>query len=227
MGSPDPEVRRDAFGSLVAVYWRPVYGYLRLRWAVDPETASDLTQEFFTEAMLRGFLADYEPGRARFRTFLRSCLDHFTANARRAEGRLKRGGGVRLLPLDFAGAEAEFARAGRITEAEAETRFQQEWVRAVLGSAVAALRAACASQGKELPFRLFERYDLTSGASAGRPTYRELAEEFGVPVTQVTNHLAWVRRELRREVLEALRRLTGSEAEFRAEARELLGMEET
>lgn len=226
IGDSNPEVRRDGFGILVAAYWKPVYGYLRLRWGMDPEAARDLTQDFFTEALFRGFLAGYEPRRARFRTFLRGCLDHFVANARRAEGRLKRGGGARTLPLDFEGAEAEFARAGRITEAEAEARFQQEWVRTVFANAVAALRTACASQGKTLQFRIFERYDLTAGDAAGRPTYRELAEELDVPVTQVTNHLAWARREFRRQVLAVLRRLAGSDAEFRTDARELLGTDE-
>jgi hypothetical protein len=47
----------------------------------------------------------------------------------------------------------------------------------------------------------------------------------GLPVTQVTNHLAWARREFRRHVLAALRSLTGSEEEFRLEVRELLGVD--
>ena len=58
---------------------------------------------------------------------------------------------------------------------------------------------------------------------AKRPAYRTIAEELGLPVTQVTNHLAWARRELRRLVLERLRSLTSSDAEFREEAEELLG----
>ena len=53
---------------------------------------------------------------------------------------------------------------------------------------------------------------------------RELGRELGLPVTQVTNHLAAMRRELRREVLDALRALTASDEEFRAEARDLLGV---
>lgn len=223
VASADDEVRRRAFGALVLVYWKPVYTYLRLRWSLDSDVAKDLTQDFFTEAMTRGFFESYDPARARFRTFVRTCVDHFAANARRAEGRLKRGGGTPLLPLDFEGAEAEFARAGNITEADAETRFQHEWVRALLAGAVDAFRAECASAGHEDRFRLFERYDLEPADGSTRPTYKVLAEEFALPVTQVTNHLAWARREFRRHVFATLRALSGSEAEFRAEARELLG----
>lgn len=223
--SADEEVRRRGFGALVSVYWKPVYTYLRLRWGHDREMAKDLTQDFFTEAMTRGFFESYDPARARFRTFVRSCVDHFAANARRAEGRLKRGGGAPVLSLDFDGAEAEFARARSITEADAETRFQQEWMRALLSGAVDAFRAECTGGGREDRFRLFERYDLEPVDGSTRPTYNELAEQFALPLTQVTNHLAWARREFRRHVLATLRALSGSEAEFRAEARELLGTE--
>jgi hypothetical protein len=47
----------------------------------------------------------------------------------------------------------------------------------------------------------------------------------GLPVTQVTNHLYWARREFRAAVLLVLREITASEAEFRAEARALLGVD--
>jgi DNA-directed RNA polymerase specialized sigma24 family protein len=125
---PDPARRREAFGTLVAGYWKPVYRYLRLRWGCDADAAQDLTQEFFTEAMLRGFLGGYDPTRARFRTYLRSCLDHFAANAERAERRLKRGGGAQRLALDFADAEEALVRAGQVTESDAEERFHQDWM---------------------------------------------------------------------------------------------------
>jgi hypothetical protein len=46
-----------------------------------------------------------------------------------------------------------------------------------------------------------------------------------LPVTQVTNHLAWARREFRRLALEALESQCGSDEEYRAEARDLFGMD--
>ncbi len=51
-----------------------------------------------------------------------------------------------------------------------------------------------------------------------------LAEEFHIPVTQVTNFLAFARREFRRIVLEKLREITANDREFREEARSLLGV---
>ena len=103
--------------------------------------------------------------------------------------------------------------------------FHREWVRSLFGLAVEALRRRCAEAGKTVSFALFERYDLDGPDAARGPSYAELAREMGMAETQVTNHLAWARREFRRLVLEALEEATGSEEEFRAEARQLLGID--
>jgi RNA polymerase sigma factor (sigma-70 family) len=225
VGAADEGVRRRAFGALVEVYWKPVYFHLRRRWQMEGETAEDLTQDFFAAAMSRGFFEGFDPARARFRTFLKSLLDHFAANARRAERRLKRGGGQALLPLDFVGAEREFLRAGQVTQGDPDVGFHREWIRALFTVAVDALRSESERRGHGVRFQIFERYDLAAVEGGDRASYRDLAAEYGLPVTQVTNHLAWARREFRRLILERLRELSGSDAEFRAEARELLGVE--
>ncbi len=88
--------------------------------------------------------------------------------------------------------------------------------------AVSGLEMECRTQGRETTFLLFERYDLEEAPPEGR-TYRELADEFGLKVTDVTNHLAWARREFRRILLRTLQEITASDEEFRLEARLLLG----
>jgi len=220
----DADLRRAAYGILVAVYWRPVYARLRVKWHAQPADAEDLTQEFFLRAMTREFFDPYDPARARFRTFLRTCLDRFAANARREESRLKRGGGGTFVPLDFATAERELASAaGGLASVDADAWFDREWVRAVFTDAVAELRRACQGTPRQIRFDVFERYDLKPRGEADRPSYRAVATELDLPLTQVTNHLAWARRELRRLVLERLKFLTATDAEFRAEAEELFG----
>ncbi|MEA2602048.1 MAG: hypothetical protein QOF89_3040 [Acidobacteriota bacterium] len=221
----DPDVRRQGWESLVASYWRPVYKVLRVRWRLDREDAEDLTQEFFASALVKGTFERYDPGKARFRTYLRTCLDGFAANERKAARRLKRGGGQSFLSLDFAGAEEELRRYGAGEELDVEEYFHREWVRALFGLAVEDLRRWSEATGKAVHFHLFERYDLEGPDAPERPTYAELAAETGLPATQVTNYLAAVRRELRRLVLERLRELTGSEREFRDEARLILGID--
>jgi hypothetical protein len=71
-------------------------------------------------------------------------------------------------------------------------------------------------------FAVFERYDLSDSAE-DRPTYAALARDLGITATTVTNHLAAMRRQFRRVVLDRLRDLTTTDEEFEAEAKRLLG----
>ena len=73
-----------------------------------------------------------------------------------------------------------------------------------------------------LHFELFERYDLDD--SDAKISYVQLAAEFHLAVTDVTNYLAFARREFRRSVLDQLYEMTGSEEEFHREAQALLGV---
>jgi RNA polymerase sigma factor (sigma-70 family) len=216
--------RARALDAIVAAYWKPAYKYVRLRWRSGPEDAEDLVQGFFARALEKSFFQRYEPGRARFRTYLRVCLDGHVANERKAEGRLKRGGGVDLLPLDFATAEGEVRRHDAPVDDDPDATFEREWARGLFERAIESLRADCAADGHEARFRAFERYDL-AGDDADRPSYAALAAELSLPVTTITNHLAWARREFRRRVLADLRSLCGDDAEFRAEAKRLLNVE--
>ena len=221
--SDDPDARKKAFGTLVAGYWKPAYKYVRFKWNASNEEAKDLTQGFFARAMEKGFFDSYEPELGTFRTFLRTCLDRYVANEKAAAGRLKRGGDIAILSLDFDAAEAELSRNAPPADGSPDEYFDREWIRSVFGLAVDSVRDAFRSNGKGVHFELFERYDLSDTDAGERPTYDRLAEKFGLEYTQVTNYLAAARRAFRKSVLQQLRAMTGSEADFRREARLLLG----
>ena len=220
-GSEDAAERRCGLEALVAAYWKPVYKYIRLKWREDNEGAKDLTQGFFTRAMEKGFFRGYDPAKGSFRTFLRTCVDGYVSNEREAAGRWKRGGGAEFVALDFEGAEGELREHPIADGLPLEEYFRREFVRAMFGSAVEKLRLSCQDRGKETHYTLFERYDLDEEDIS----YDQLARETGLPVTQVTNYLAWARREFRQIVLAELREVSGSEEEFRREARALLGVD--
>ena len=227
--SDDPRERSRALDAILAAYWKPIYKYLRIRWNKSNEDAKDATQEFLAQLIEKEYLSDFDPAKARLRTFLRVCVDHFVANQTKAASRLKRGGDVLHVTLDFEGAEAEFMRAKSPLTAAAPVEsfdeyLEKEFVRNLFTLAVTDLRFFCEEHGKLRHFQLFERYDLDDSDTSS-PSYGELAEEFGIAVTDVTNHLAFARREFRRIALEKLREMTCSEAEFRREARALLGVE--
>jgi RNA polymerase sigma factor (sigma-70 family) len=223
IGDPDPEVRRCAFDALVAGYWKPVYKYLRLRWRIDREQAEDLTQGFFTHAFEKRSLDQFDPKRARFRTWIRTCLDGFVSNERRAAQRLKRGGGALHLPLEFEDAEGELRCLEPPAADDIESFFHREWVRGLVALSVEGLKVESEAAGRTLEFTLFERYDIEPDGQDPRPTYAALAKQLGVSETKVTNALHAMRRRFRQTLLECLRAITASEQEFEAEARELFG----
>ena len=222
MTAGDSAARSAAYETIVAAYWRPVYAYIRLRWHRPAEDARDLTQDFFTRELEKAYLSHYDPARARFRTFLRTCVDGFVANAQQHAARLKRGGGYRIESVDFDGAERDLAARLVSPGLDPEACFRREWIRGLFSNAVERLRARCDERGRALAFALFSRYDLDNDGEE-RPTYASLAREAGTSAATVTNHLAWVRREFRDIVLSMLRDLCATDEEYVAEARALLG----
>jgi hypothetical protein len=142
-------------------------------------------------------------------------------NWKQAATRLKRGGADALARPDFD--EAERMLVGRTAAPpDPDELFRQEFIRAVFSRALDAVRGECEARGRRLDFTLFERYDVDP---ADGVSYARLAGEFGITVTQVTNRLAHIRRSFRGHALDALRALSGSEAHFREEARDVFGLE--
>ena len=220
--SDNPEVRRVAFGDLAEGYWRPSYHYLRLHWRLAPEEAEDVVQSFFAAAFEKQYLERYDPAKAKFRTFLRTCVDRFVQNRQKAEQAFKRGGGATHLSLDFPGAEREVSALVATDLTDPDRFFHDEMVRALFARVVDALRRAYVADGKELTFRIFAAHDLQP---AGETSYATVAESCQVTVAQVTNHLHAARRRFREVALDELRGLCGTDAEFRDEARALFGLE--
>jgi RNA polymerase sigma factor (sigma-70 family) len=194
----------EALERVVALYWKPVYRFIRLKFRKNNEDAKDLTQSFFTSALQRDFFARFDPAKAAFRTYVRMAVERFAANEHAAANRQKRGGNVEFEPV---GEQA-------VTTESPEQVFEREWQRQLFALALDDLRTHCERCGKELQFRIFEAYDLADGE---RPSYAVLAKRHGIAETSVTNHLAWARRMLREFVTERLRGVTSGERELREE----------
>jgi DNA-directed RNA polymerase specialized sigma24 family protein len=232
VGSDDPALRARAFDVVVRAYFAPVYKHLRVRWKQGSDEAREATQAFFARAFEKRWLSDYDAAQARFRTYLRACLDRYVMDARRGEARQKRGGHLLRLSLDFGAAETELQLADPAPARDPEAYFEAEWTRSLLGAAVEELRERCAHSGKERQFKVFQRYVLdnelggtATDTSARRSniSYAMIARELDLKPTDVTNYLAWTRRELRRILLDKIAELTHSQEEFEDEARKLLG----
>ena len=223
--SADEQTRSRAHATIITAYWKPAYKYLRIKWHRSNEDAKDLTQAFFARVIEKEFFRSYDPAQSRFRTFLRLCLDRFVANEIKAATRIKRGGDTELLSLDFEDADGELLREAIPSDDSIEAYFTQDWARNIFSLAVARLKVQCETTGKTTYYQIFEKYHLSDGKSDLPMSYEQLAAQFNLSVTTVTNHLASARREFRRIVLDELRSLTATQEEFRQEARDLLGLE--
>jgi RNA polymerase sigma factor (sigma-70 family) len=219
--SHDPAARSRAIDAITATYWKPVYKYVRMKWNISTDDAADFTQEFFTRLLEKEFLDSYDSHKGRLRTFLRTCADRLFMKQMRDSTRLKRGSGSAHLALDFEEAEREL---NTVTASKSpEDSFDQEWVRSLFALGLEKFRASCEVEGKLIHYALFERYDLNDADP--KPTYAQLAAEFGLAATAVTNYLASARREFRQCVTDQLREMTATDEEFRREAQALLGVE--
>jgi RNA polymerase sigma factor (sigma-70 family) len=196
----------EALERIIALYWKPVYRFIRLKFRKNNEDAKDLTQSFFAAALQRDFIGRFDPAKASFRTYLRMAVERFAANQHAAANRQKRGGGVEFEPVEEQAATTE----------SPEQVFEREWQRQLFALALDELRAHCRECGKQLQLRIFETYDLADGE---RPSYAELAVRHGIPETSVTNHLAWARRILRTFVTERIRGTTSGPRELHEEMR--------
>ena len=223
--STDSAERERALAALFAAYWKPVYKYVRVRWNRPVEDAQDLTQGFFAELLERNLLAQYDPAKSRLRTFLRVCADSFVMNQDKAAHRLKRGGDVAHVALDFQEAEGELRRqvidpASIPSPESIEEFFEREWIRSLFTLAIDDLRKLCAERKRETTFVLFEAYDLDGDPEV---SYEKLAQQYGIAATDVTNALSWARREFRRIALDRLREICGTYEEFQREVLAVFG----
>jgi DNA-directed RNA polymerase specialized sigma24 family protein len=107
----------DALADLCAQYWPPVQAFIR-REGHGAADADDLTQGFFARLLEKGYVAQADRARGRFRSFLLAAVKHFLANERERAAAQKRGGTLEHVPVDHEDAE------GALTPEQA---FHRRW----------------------------------------------------------------------------------------------------
>lgn len=217
----DPRRRDAELEKLVGLYWKPVYSLIRRTWAKSNEDGKDLTQDFFSEVVLQGNLAErYTPEKGSFRGYLKGALRNFLAKRTRDETREKRGGGVRTSSLDIPEAELQEV----LPDAHAlppEEVFDNTWRRVVLDRSTRLLKERLAQQGKPVYFEVFRRYDLE--AVDGAASYESVARELRISADDVKNYLTRSREEFRNAVRSVLCESVGSPEDLSAEWDALFG----
>ena len=153
-GDPNHPGTAAALDRLCRMYWYPVYAYIR-RKGRNAAEAEDLTQEFFSRLLGRGFPAGVRRDGGKFRSYLLRALDHFLTNEWRRDNSAKRGGGTTTFSLD--GIEAD-ARYGLEPEdcVKSELLYDRRWAATVLEAVGNRLRQEYVRQGKDALFAALE-----------------------------------------------------------------------
>src|SRR5262249_56761789 len=93
-----------ALAELCAAYWYPIYAFIRRRGA-DPDSALDLTQDYFARLVGSPVVAAADRRKGRFRAFLRADCSFFLSHVREYTAARKRGGGAVIHSIDARDAE--------------------------------------------------------------------------------------------------------------------------
>ena len=169
------EASQTALADLCQAYWYPIYAFIRRRGRTADD-ARDLTQEFFATLLEKGYLADADPDRGRFRSFLLTAVARFVGKQDERAHAQKRGGGRRALPLNFDDGETRYQHEPS-HDWTAERIFARRWALTLLDRTLAALRREHQAAGK-LP--LFDTLKVFLTGQAGTPPLRQVADELGM-----------------------------------------------
>ncbi len=141
-------------------------------------------------------------------------LRRFVGHRERALRRLKRGGGVRHLPL-------EAAILPEPAGGNPEQVFDGAWINGIIERALERLEQLSREKGRPVARLIYERYELAGEGE--RPGYRQLASELGLSWSEVKTHLFWAREQVRNAIRAELRETTADERGLEEEWRVLFG----
>ncbi len=230
-GDPSSPACRGKLEHLMRLYWRPVYAYIRAAARKSADDSKDLTQAFFTHLLEKDVLARMRPERGSFRGFLKRSTRNFLVDHERAQA--SRRPEVPLFSLDAVGEDLEGLRTGETPD----QAYDREWFRSLFAAAIDDLRRQLSKEGKEVYFEVFRLYCLDPGQSEdtsrsttmsdrsppSAPTYREVAEKFGLKESDVTNYLSYCRAAARKALRARVRDYVGSDEEVDRELDEAAG----
>jgi DNA-directed RNA polymerase specialized sigma24 family protein len=205
-----------ALADLCQTYWVPLYTYLR-RKGHQPAEAEDIVQAFLARLIEKSALAAADPHRGRFRSFLISSLQHFTANLRDHDLAQKRGGSVKMLSLDFANAEEAYHREPW-TDLTPEKIFDRRWAVELLNLVLQSLEAEFSTAGKQ---DLFVALKPVLTGDTGKLGHAQIAASLGMSADAVKMSASRLRKRYRELLRETIADTVASPQEVDDELRHL------
>lgn len=174
-GRHDTTRANVALEKLCKTYWYPLYAYVRRR-GHSPHDAQDLTQGFFACLLERQSLANADPNKGRFRSFMLGAMNYFLASEWAKMQTQKRGGGHQILSLDLAAAEQRFDLESA-DNSTPDRAFDKEWATALLDKVLGQLEEEFRREKK---IQLFDTLKQTLAGSRESQPYATLAAQLNM-----------------------------------------------
>ena len=215
-GQPGAPGYQQALETLCRGYWFPLYAYLR-RHGYDNHQAEDYTQAFFCRVLEKQVLRLADSKRGRFRSFLLATLKNFLADEHDRARAQKRGGGRKLLSIDFNEAENQYALepADRLSP---EKLFDKSWALTVLERTMACLKTELAGKNKK---ELFDHLKIYLTAEKGSIPYRDTAAELNMTEAAVRTAVHRLRRHYRKSLRDEIAQTVTTEDQIDEEIDDL------
>ena len=211
-----------ALNELCALYWPPVYAFVR-RKGKSPADAEDITQGFFAELLSRGSLDSVAAEKGRLRTFLLKAVTRHMINEHEKSSAAKRGGGTQPLSLDFERAESGYvAEPGHSITPELE--FERQWALQLLDGALAEVRAEARRNQREA---LFDDLKGIISLDAAMAPYDEIAARHGLTEGAVKAAAHRLRQKFRDALRASIADTVSAEDEIDDEIRHLFEVFQT
>ena len=216
-GGTDTTQARQALEHLCRTYWYPLYAYVRRR-GHSAHDAQDLTQAFFARLLAQESLANADPDRGRFRSFLLTAMNHFLTSEWKRGLAQKRGGGCQVLSLELAAAEKRYDLEPAI-HSSPDKLFEKQWALTLLEEVINRLELEFQTDGKANWFTALKPALL--GVRESQP-YAALATQLSMNESAVKVAVHRLRKRYRELIRDEISSTLDSSEEIEAEMRHLL-----
>lgn len=208
-----------ALNELCQVYWYPLYAFAR-RQGCGVAEAEDLTQAFFARLLEHNFIAQAEPDKGRFRSFLLVMFKRFLANEWHRQHAQKRGGFQSTIAIDADLAESRLGTEFKDNEPP-DVLFDRQWALLLLDQVMNRLQREYVDTGRT---RLFERLEACLTRDETALSYTKIAGELNLTEAAVKMAMQRLRARYRMILREEIARTVVSTDDIEAELRDLFAV---
>lgn len=201
--------QKRALEMLCQSYWFPLYAFLR-RKGHDNHQAEDHAQAFFAHLLEKHHLQIADPKYGKFRSFLLIRLKGFLSDERARAHAQKRGGGRKILSLNFENAEGQYALEP-VDRLSPETLFEKSWALTVLERTMDRLEADMARKDKQ---KLFEHLKVYLTAEKNDMPYQNMATELETTEGAIRVAVHRLRRQYRKLLRDEIAQTVGDEGQI-------------